>query len=387
MSKNKRILKIFLASTFVKVEEELNILYKSVFPKLEEYCREKNFQLKIIDSRLAVDEKHPLNYKILEIFINKLFIAQQLSVKPAVLILMGKEIGWQPLPYRIPFDDIFQFSSKISNEDEIFIHEWYKEITGGEFFLQPRKNEYMSFNNWHFVEKKLKFLFRNLVIWLTIKKKRKYFASAIQRIVEEGVFCFLNDPSNSIENIFPIVQETNKLPKKKCKTSANFDEKALEDISVKQFEDFKSELKNKFDDNYFAYVNEIMNTKCSWNELKNRIFVFLKKNLDLQMETELLDDEIEDEKYILKDVEELAEEEEPVDYEKRQRVKTEISVRIAEKNFKENPNSHQFSWDLLKLYTYLSKIDKYEKLLIEMENRGMKFKPQLMDIFNKILNR
>jgi tetratricopeptide (TPR) repeat protein len=95
------IIRVFVSSTFRDLEKERNILQAEVFPALERYCAEREFQFQAIDLRWGVPGEAGLDHRSMRICFDELWRAQQVSPKPNFLVLLSDRYGWQPLPEEI----------------------------------------------------------------------------------------------------------------------------------------------------------------------------------------------------------------------------------------------------------------------------------------------
>jgi hypothetical protein len=118
MPQQTKIFRVFVSSTFTDMVEERRKLQRDVFPKLEQFCNEKGAKFQAVDLRWGINEKTQLNQKTLQTCLNEVARCQKLSPKPNFLILLGDKYGWQPIPEKIPADEMEQILPKLSEEDK-----------------------------------------------------------------------------------------------------------------------------------------------------------------------------------------------------------------------------------------------------------------------------
>ena len=118
MSNQRRdlIFRVFVSSTFQDMKLERNALQQNVFPKLREYCRQRNARFQAVDLRWGVSEEASYDQQTMSICLRELEQCQQISPQPNFIILLGQRYGWVPLPARILADEFKQLLpfSKIS---------------------------------------------------------------------------------------------------------------------------------------------------------------------------------------------------------------------------------------------------------------------------------
>ncbi|MDP8209876.1 MAG: DUF4062 domain-containing protein, partial [Candidatus Stygibacter australis] len=192
MPNQTKIFRVFVSSTFTDMKEERSLLQKYVFPRLERYCLRNHARFQGIDLRWGINEKTQLNQKTLATCLNEVARCQKISPKPNFLILLGDKYGWQPIPEKIPQEEMDLILPLLSDDQKKLLYwdekndyyrGWYRLDTNAiqpEYVLQERKDKFEIYDKWEPVEKKIRKALREAVDQLDFsdKKRIKYFTSA-----------------------------------------------------------------------------------------------------------------------------------------------------------------------------------------------------------------
>lgn len=221
--------RLFISSTFSDFTLERELLQKEIFPEIETYCEQKGFQFQAIDLRWGVNEEAQLDQKTLEVCLEEVK-ACKFYPHPNFLIMVGNRYGWIPIPYaieQIEFEKILEYTGvhneniqieyleyKDNNEMETFISntttlellkQWYKldeNQIPKSYILQERTKKYILYENWENEENYLRNILQEAVkvLMFSEKEEYKYFTSATEHEVVEGIFDYL-DLSNNQKNL------------------------------------------------------------------------------------------------------------------------------------------------------------------------------------------
>lgn len=219
----KRIFRLFISSTFSDFEIEREFLQTAVFPKLTQYCQSVGYQFQPIDLRWGVQAEAQLDQKTLEVCLNQVRACKHFP-HPNFLIMVGHRYGWVPLPYAIEHHEFLRIrnylkgcgSTSIKQRRNInkegaadilseslrvkLLEQWYRhdknylyQTESGHstaYVLTPRKAEFESAEIWEAVETQLRNMLQEAVatLGLTGKEREKYFLSATEHEVVEGIF-------------------------------------------------------------------------------------------------------------------------------------------------------------------------------------------------------
>ena len=196
--------RLFISSTFSDFSVERRLLQEYVFPEIKKYCNESNLNFQPIDLRWGVSNEAQLDQKTLELCLEEVR-ASKINPHPNFLIMAGDRYGWIPLPYLIEKSEYETIITNIEKEeDKELLNSWYKldeNQIPASYILSERKNEFLEYLNWEKVENQLRDILQNSVNKSSLSKenKEKYFMSATEHEVIEGIFKYLNiTPSQEI---------------------------------------------------------------------------------------------------------------------------------------------------------------------------------------------
>jgi len=103
MMVGNRTFRLFISSTFRDFQKERWILHESVFPEVEEYCRQRGYNFQPIDLRWGINIEAQIDQKTLELCLNEVRVSKTYP-HPNFIIMVGNRYGWVPLPYVIKSD-------------------------------------------------------------------------------------------------------------------------------------------------------------------------------------------------------------------------------------------------------------------------------------------
>ncbi|MCT7535791.1 DUF4062 domain-containing protein [Aliarcobacter cryaerophilus] len=189
--------RLFVSSTFSDFSVERRLLQEYVFPEIKKYCNESNLNFQHIDLRWGVSNEAQLDQKTLELCLEEVR-ASKINPHPNFLIMAGDRYGWIPLPYLIERSEYEAILTNIEKEeDKELLNIWYKldeNQIPASYILCERKNEFVEYLNWEKVENQLRDILQSSVNKTSLSKddKEKYFMSATEHEVIEGIFKYLN---------------------------------------------------------------------------------------------------------------------------------------------------------------------------------------------------
>jgi hypothetical protein len=188
--------RLFISSTFNDFRKEREVLQTKVFPFIKQYAAHRGYVFQPIDLRWGVSEEAQLDQKTLELCLDEVRDCKS-HIHPNFLIMIGDRYGWIPLPYAIEKSEFELLLSVMSSEENKLVKKWYKEDKNQmpiSYILKERRGEYTQYITWEKVENELKKALQNASDKLKLpkEKKKKYFMSATEAEVEEGIFPYLN---------------------------------------------------------------------------------------------------------------------------------------------------------------------------------------------------
>ncbi len=122
--------RLFISSTFSDFKKERDVLHKSVFPKIENFCNENGFSFQPIDLRWGVSSEAQHDQKTLEVCLEEVRACKHFPY-PNFLIMAGDRYGYIPLPYMIEKNELDSIKDIINRNNEKFTIN-YKPIENGE---------------------------------------------------------------------------------------------------------------------------------------------------------------------------------------------------------------------------------------------------------------
>ena len=90
-SKDKRVIRLFISSTFKDMQAEREELVKFVFPELRRRCRERRLEFVGVDLRWGITEEQAAKGEVLPIC-----LAEIEGCRPYFIGLLGEHYGWVP---------------------------------------------------------------------------------------------------------------------------------------------------------------------------------------------------------------------------------------------------------------------------------------------------
>lgn len=264
---NKKILRLFISSTFDDFSIERDALQNQVFPYISEICYQNGYQFFPIDLRWGVSSEAQVDQKTLDICLKE--VDKCISEPhPDFLMLIGNRYGWIPLQNKIEQKEFENIVELLSSDDKYLVANWYEldenEIPSS-YILRKRKDEYQNDSNWFKIEGYLRNIFQKAVIKSNLDEntKDKYFTSAIEyellqylknKTNKESIFVFNREIKNSINQSSKYFEKSNKLESLKnklgnlvleenyLKIDTNINEN--DQISDQHIEEFITKIKN-----------------------------------------------------------------------------------------------------------------------------------------------
>ena len=312
MPQQTKIFRVFVSSTFTDMKEERRILQRDVFPRLEKFCEQNGARFQGIDLRWGVNEKTSLNQETLQTCFNEIDRCQKISPMPNFLILLGDKYGWQPIPEKIPMNEMDKIRNKLSKDDAIFLLKeaeddrgWYRLDTNAipaEYVLQARGEELKEYDAWQPIEDEIRKILRNAVDELDFsdEQKVKYFYSATHQEIMRGALKPPIGTENPQEHVFAFIRETEGLPKDEtAKGFIDLDGEQQDSFSEKQLIELKAELKSKLGNHCIEYgakwvkdQTKIDDSDWFREETFSRLSAIIQKQIDEAISPKEIEHEI-----------------------------------------------------------------------------------------------
>ena len=303
MPQQTKTFRIFVSSTFTDMKEERELLQKSVFPQLEKFCKERGASFQAVDLRWGVNEESQLNQKTLDICFNEIARCQSISPKLNFLILLGERYGWQPVPPKIPKEEMDMIRTLLipNSNEKMLIDRWYQLDENAlpfEYVLQAREGDHEEHSTWEKIEKQIRDVLRTTIenLPFTASQRIKYFTSATHQEIIRGA---LNPPQGSEkseEHVFAFSRHIKGLPDDtSAKEYIDVTGEKPDIYSQKMLTGLKEELVAKLGNHYVPY-------SASWKEgksvmddpeiFKNSVYTFLKAIIEQRIKEVITPDEI-----------------------------------------------------------------------------------------------
>ena len=226
---------------------------------------------------MGVSNEAQLDQKTLSLCLSEVQACKE-QMHPNFLIMLGDRYGWVSLPYaieKVEFEEILQHTS---NDEEL--KEWYKldeNQLPASYILKERKDAYREYENWVKVENQLRDILQKAVNLsnITDEQKRKYFFSATEAEVEEGIIPYLKHTE---------YQEKHLLRKNP----------QLKEIDAKHIFAFLRDIDKSTKDGDKFFTNDYEEAQS----FKNRVLDNIVEQNILKTTTKQIDKENLDEKYL-----------------------------------------------------------------------------------------
>jgi len=258
--------RLFISSTFNDFTNEREVLQKEVFPELELFCEKYGYQFQAIDLRWGVSEEAQYDQKTLDICLEEVKNCK-LHPNPNFLIMTGNRYGWVPLPYSIEKNEFESIYAFLGDGDKSFLLRWYildKNQLPTSYILKERLGKFRNYDTWEMVETRLRNIFHTAIESLDFssEEKKKYFLSATEHEVVEGIFEYMELTSH----------QQNLLKEDKLRIDSQYVFGFLRDI----------EISNNYDAHIFVDENSASVTSFKENiegALSNNNILKIKTNL------------------------------------------------------------------------------------------------------------
>jgi WD40 repeat protein len=322
--------RVFISSTFSDFVAERNALQRNVFPRLRQFVAGHGWRFQPIDLRWGVNEEASLDQRAMPICLEELRRCQQVSPRPNFLILLGDRYGWQPLPYTIAVTEFEIFLGLADDEERNLLRQWYQRddnsVTAA-YVLLPRKDEYVDYTSWEFVERKLHAFFAthckslggtdNFASYKASATEQEILAGALQvEDAQEHVLCCLREikdlpeslPDSSFFDVLPDgridLQASQRLTELKEQLHQQLGEKIyryqtswqVDHLDSDYIEDFCTEVYARLENLFLQQINSVQEIESLEREIRahtsfqqQRSLTFVGRQNYLQQIEEYLD--------------------------------------------------------------------------------------------------
>ena len=294
--------RLFVSSPFSDFKFERKILQTKVFPFIHEYCANKGgYTFQPIDLRWGVTNEAQLNQKTLELCLNEVKSCK-IHPHPNFLIMAGDRYGYIPCPYMIEESEFKKILDVITIEEMEILNYWYKvdknqiyicsdNTESNAYILQTRKGKYIEYDNWLEQENDLRGILQKAAEYIfedkSSKEYRKYFTSATEAEVEEGIFDYLEQTPFQ-EKILAENPDTASIDKEYVfgflrNITNDLKDTIFIDNNYKQAQEFKDRIKSTIPHILETDTQRLNKTTLKDDylaEFEKEIISFLKKSID-----------------------------------------------------------------------------------------------------------
>ena len=302
---NSNTFRLFISSTFNDFRKEREVLQTKVFPHAKKYCLQRGYTFQPIDLRWGVSNEAQLDQKTLELCLSEVRACKS-YIHPNFLIMIGDRYGWIPLAYAIEekeFETIFNNIN--STKDKELLLKWYKKDLNqlpASYILKERSGLHAEFKQWEPIEINLKNILQSAVKTsnLNEEQKSKYFLSATEAEVEEGIISYIKPTKHQTEQL--LSKDTSLLhvdPQhifgffRNIDKSTQIENKFITD-DYQEAQEFKQRVKDALTDTNMLNAETSQTDKENLEEkyltkFQERMIKFLETQIDSQREQEIQD--------------------------------------------------------------------------------------------------
>jgi hypothetical protein len=194
MNQNKTF-RLFISSTFSDFSREREVLQSKIFPYIKDYASKYGYSFQPIDLRWGVSNEAQLDQKTLDLCLSEVRTCKK-HMHPNFLVMLGDRYGWIPLPFAIESSEFKKLLLSLNDQEQQELHKWYQEDKNQfptSFILKERNVQFSAPAEWEVVENNLRHILQKAAQASKIsdKQKSKYFLSATEAEVKEGVISYL----------------------------------------------------------------------------------------------------------------------------------------------------------------------------------------------------
>jgi hypothetical protein len=111
----RRVVRVFISSTFRDMQAERDELAKVIFPELKRFCREREVEFVEVDLRLGVTEEQSQRGETLRLCLEEIN-----RCRPYFIGLLGERYGWIPGELQPDEKEDYPWIEKLAMDSPIF---------------------------------------------------------------------------------------------------------------------------------------------------------------------------------------------------------------------------------------------------------------------------
>ncbi len=296
-----KVFRLFISSTFSDFKKERSVLQSKVFPTIKKYASKLGYTFQPIDLRWGVNHEAQLDQKTLALCLSEVQ-ACKTHIHPNFLIMTGDRYGWIPSPYAIEKGEFEEILSHVKEHKEL-LKEWYKLDNNQlppSYILKERAEPYTDADTWIEVENTLRETLQKAVNHSTLseEQKRRYFLSATEAEVEEGIISYIKPTKFQEEVLLKNDKELLSVDQKyifgllrDIDKSTKIEDKFI-NTDYNQAQEFKKRVQKSLLEKNTLHVKTVQTDKESLDEeylkeFQTSITAFLKQQIERQKQTEV----------------------------------------------------------------------------------------------------
>ena len=121
----KRVIRVFISSTFTDTVFERNYVLEDVIPYLKDAGRERGFDIIFSEMRFGIRDDASEDNKTSELCMEELENCEKQSAGVFYVLISTDKYGFRPLPRRIPQNEMEELRSKMDDEKKALVDKFY----------------------------------------------------------------------------------------------------------------------------------------------------------------------------------------------------------------------------------------------------------------------
>ncbi|XP_038053193.1 NACHT domain- and WD repeat-containing protein 1-like isoform X2 [Patiria miniata] len=114
----RKIIRIFVSSTFSDFEAERTTLVSKVYPRLRSYCKERGYEFQVCDPHWGIKDVTDDSHTYAQHCLSELRECQRVSIGPNFVSILGQKYGYPRVPATISLDDFEALISALQTARE-----------------------------------------------------------------------------------------------------------------------------------------------------------------------------------------------------------------------------------------------------------------------------
>ena len=117
----KRVIRVFISSTFTDTDFERNYALEDVIPYLKQAGRERGFDVVFSEMRFGIRDDASEDNMTSELCMEELENCEQQSAGVFYVLISTDKYGFRPLPRRIPQNELEELSSEMDDAERALV--------------------------------------------------------------------------------------------------------------------------------------------------------------------------------------------------------------------------------------------------------------------------